>query len=369
MRIHCQNPVFASLILVGMLFDNLAAETSGEAENVVEPTKLSLITAGNDLESVFAEIEKQTGNKLVDFRARFNQEISPHPWNFSLSDREFWPVLDKFLDAANLGLYNSSGEESLAVVNRTSGSAPRFGRACYSGPFRIEAVNIMARRSLRSPADTSAQLDLEIAWEPRLSPLSLALATNTIEILGDDQSPLEVDRHPPVPGAEVLAGSHAAEMVVPLQMPPRQVGSIRSIKGRLTALVPSKKAEFRFSDLAAAQSVEQTTGGVKVVLVAVRRNQALWEVRMRLEVDDKVPALKLQRGWAFQNLTFLENEAGEIIDHAGFETTNQTDRALGLAYFFDLPAENLKGYTWVYRTPAAISEVPVEFELRDISLP
>ena len=346
-----------------------AVETPDEVEAILEPTRLSLITAGTDLTGVFADIEQQTGNKLVDFRERFNQEASPNPWNFSLSNREFWPLLDKFLDAADLDLYTSSGEESLAVVNRMRGSAPRFGRACYAGPFRIEALSITARRGLRIPGESSAQLDLEIAWEPRLSPISFSLATDAIQVVGDDQTPLVVDQRPPVLGAEVSTGSHAVDLVVPLGLPPRQVRYIGSIQGNLTALVPAKKAEFRFTDLVAAQNVQQAQEDLKVVLVAARKNQALWEIHMRLEFDGDVPALELQRGWAFQNLTFLENAEGEVIDHAGFETTIQTEQTLGLAYFFDLPVENLDGYTWVYRTPAAIIEVPVEFELKDIPLP
>ena len=47
---------------------------------------------------------------------------------------------------------------------------------------------------------------------------------------------------------------------------------------------------------------------------------------------------------------------------------SQTDREVGFAYFFDLPAD-LDGYTWIYQTPAAIVRVPVEYELRDIPLP
>ncbi|QEG37872.1 hypothetical protein [Bythopirellula goksoeyrii] len=373
-QIESANPLTLIIAIVALLVPTFlsAGESSEEVDEyrpIGEPTKLTLITAGTDLDAVFADIQQQTGNKLVDFRERFNQDISQSLWNFSLSDREFWPVLDKFLDAANLGLYAASGEEALAVVNRTPGSAQRFGRACYAGPFRIEAATITARRALRSLGESSAQLEMEIAWEPRLNPISLSLATDTLSILGDDQTPLDVVQRRPMLGAEVMPGTHSAEMVVPLQLPPRQIRAIDTMKGQIIALVPAGKTEFRFTDLTDAEDVKQIWGGVKVELVDVKRNQSLWEVRMRLEVLGNVQALDKQRSWAFQNLTFLENPEGEVIDHAGFETTNQSEGSLSLAYFFDLPVENLKGYTWVYRTPADITEVPVDFELSDIPLP
>ncbi|TWU29717.1 hypothetical protein [Bythopirellula polymerisocia] len=378
MRTFFQTPWFTFLVLVGIAYprDFVAAQRTSEVETkvneyrpITEPTKLTLITAGTDLDAVLADIQAQTGNKLVDFRERFGQDVSQSLWNFSISDRDFWPVLDKFLDAADLGLYAASGEDALAVVNRTPDSLLRFGRACYSGPFRIEATNITARKGLRNPRESSAQLELEVAWEPRLNPISFSLAKDTLEITADDQTMLTVEKGVPVIGAEVLYGTHTAEMVVPLQLPPRQIRSLMYLKGQLIALVPAGKTEFRFTDLPVAADVEQIWGGVKVVLVDVIRKQSLWELRMRLEVVGKVQALQKYRGWAFQNRTYLENPEGEVVDHAGFETIGQSEGFLSLAYFFDLPVESLQGYTWVYHTPADITELPVEIELKDLPLP
>jgi hypothetical protein len=39
-----------------------------------------------------------------------------------------------------------------------------------------------------------------------------------------------------------------------------------------------------------------------------------------------------------------------------------------VAYLFDLP-EGIEGLSWVYETPAAIVEMPLEYELTDIELP
>ena len=70
----------------------------------------------------------------------------------------------------------------------------------------------------------------------------------------------------------------------------------------------------------------------------------------------------------FQNVSVLEDKDGETIDNAGLETTKQTPNEVGVAYLFDLP-EGIEGLTWVYETPAAIVELPVEYELKDIELP
>jgi hypothetical protein len=133
--------------------------------------------------------------------------------------------------------------------------------------------------------------------------------------------------------------------------------------------VPGRVVEFKFTDLAEADKVEQQRGGVKVILDRTRKNQALWEIHMRVQVESEEAGLESHRGWVFQNITYLLNSEGEVIDHVGFETTRQSKREVGLAYFFDLPDDEIGAYTWVYRTPAAIVRVPIEYELKDIPLP
>ena len=64
----------------------------------------------------------------------------------------------------------------------------------------------------------------------------------------------------------------------------------------------------------------------------------------------------------------LRPSDGHPIDNAGFETTRQSSNEVGIAYLFDLP-DGIEGLTWVYETPAAIVELPVEYELKDIELP
>jgi hypothetical protein len=42
---------------------------------------------------------------------------------------------------------------------------------------------------------------------------------------------------------------------------------------------------------------------------------------------------------------------------------------VGLSYKFDLEGATPAGHKFVYRTPAAVIKIPVEFELKNIELP
>ena len=91
---------------------------------------------------------------------------------------------------------------------------------------------------------------------------------------------------------------------------------------------------------------------------------------MRLAVESSDAALDVNGGWVFQNIATLVDKDGEPLDNAGFETTLQTEDEIGFAYFYELPeGRELKDYTWVYRTPASIVAVPVEFKLENVPLP
>lgn len=363
---HCLTLAVSPLLLVVAQYAKGADPT---AEEILKPTRLTLTTAGSDLASVIADIKKQTGNKLVDETDRFGEVETPSSWNFSLSDREFWPLLDKFLDAAKLDPLTISSSDGLPIGRRPAGMTSRHGKAIYVGPFRLEVIKVAAHIGTRFEDDHRASVELEVAWEPRLRPLVFTQSVSGIELVADDKTPVTVAAGPGELSVEPTRDNHAVELHLPLQLPPQQLKTISSLKGRIKTLVSTRTAKFRFDNLDKAENVEQSDGGVKVVLDRVRENQGLCELHMRVEFDDKLPEHVAQGSWNFQNVTYLEKATGEKLEHAGFESTMQTKRKLGLAYYFDVPEGKLADYTWVYEIPAALVEVPIEFELKNIPLP
>jgi hypothetical protein len=234
--------------------------------------------------------------------------------------------------------------------------------------LRIEVLEIQSQRNLRQPQLQSLKLQMEVAWEPRLRPIALSQPVADVKATTDSGQELQVTQPDAVLDVEVPAGTQAAEIVLPFALPPRDAKRITTLRGKLRALVPGRQVKFEFDDLANAAGKSQRRGGVEVTLDAVRKNNAIWEVHMRMTLDEGNEALQSHRGWALQNLSYLVGKNGEQVDNAGFETTSQTANEVGVAYLFDLP-EGIEGLTWVYETPAAIVEAPVEYELKDIELP
>jgi hypothetical protein len=341
------------------------------AEQAVAETRVTLDVTDALLADVLKEIEKQTGNRVVDYREQFGEEAPEKKLTLKIDDQPFWAAMDQILDATEMSPYPFAEDEAMALVARQQGGLPRVGVATYAGPFRIEPTRVSANRSVRTPDQSALEVDLEISWEPRLRPVTLSQAGADLVVRSDTDEEVATTAMGDAFNIEVPAGSHNAEVSAPLELPSRDAKKIASLKGRLNALVPGRLVDMRFESLAGARDATQEVGGVKVTLSRVAQNQALWEIHMRIHVGSiDEGAAAAAGGWVFQNVTYLQNKAGEKIDHAGFETTMQSEDEVGFAYFFELPeGANIADYTWVYRTPAAIVSLPTDFEVKDIPLP
>ena len=334
------------------------------AATAVEPEKITLEAISWPLADVLAKLEELSGNKIITEQ---DPDTLPPEIILSVEDEPFWSVLDQVTDQAQLTLADYAGEDAVSLVSRPPNYAPRFGRADYDGPFRFEVLGVTATRGLRNPDNRTLTLNFEIAWEPRLRPIAITQQIERMDVMtaeGDRLAPRQADR---VFNIEVLEGTCSTSINVPFSLPDRSVETISAITGNVTALVPGKREKFRFDDLAGKEPIIQSRGGVQITLERVLKNGAIWEVHMSLTLEDDKDALASHRGWAYNNLTYLVDEQGEQIDHAGFETIRQTPNEVGIAYFFDLP--DLEGLSWVYESPVSIVEQDFKYLLQDIELP
>ena len=340
------------------------------AESAVAASRLSLDLQGKPLAEILTAIHAATGNQLIDYREQFGQQASDVPLSLSADDAEFWPTLDRLLDDANLSPYPYSGAEGLGIVERAAEELRRSGRATYAGPFRLEATSVQAQRGLRVPEESRLQVIVEAAWEPRLAPIVLSLDAASLKVTADDGRAVPLGTEQTVIDVEIQPGSYASELTLPLQLPAREATLLASVAGELTALVPGKVAEFKFDKLADADKVERQIGGVTVTLDRVRKTGAVWEIYMRVRVAGAETGLESHRSWVYQNTASLVGADGEEIEDVGIETVSQTESEIGFAYLYEIPEDKtIADYTWIYRSPAAIVSVPIEFEMKDIPLP
>jgi hypothetical protein len=339
------------------------------AERSTQGSTVTLHVSNKALSEVLTELTRLTGNKLKDVRQQMGQELPNPKLSLDFDKTPFWEALDNVLDKANLTIYHFAESDALGIVARGEKQLPRAGRASYAGPLRLEATRLVAERDLRAQSQTSSlKLTLEIAWEPRMRPITLVQPLADLKATDDRGRPIQIESTQAQLERGVDAAGTATEFLIPLVNPPRDAQRIGSLKGKLRALLPAKIESFEFADLKTAKKIEQKKAGVTVTLDEVRQNNEAWEVRVRVKFDKTAGALESYRGWIFNNEAFLLGAGGKRIGHSGFETTKQTEDEIGLAYLFDLPdgPDKLK---FVYKTPAMLNFVPLNFELKDLPLP
>ncbi|MBS0207475.1 MAG: hypothetical protein JSS27_00840 [Planctomycetes bacterium] len=330
------------------------------------------------LDQALAEIERQTGNPLVDHRQKFGQLPGPVAITLDVQDAPFWPVLDRLLDQAMMTTYPYADTRALALVNRAPNMLPRAGRAVYWGAFRIEAVDLTSRRDLRDPSRDHFRTLIELSWEPRFRPVVVKLPRRDVRVQYDDQAERSATDRTVLEPA-IGSRAKAYEFDVWLPIPPHGSRRISSLKGEFQLQIPGREADFRFKNLAGERSLEQRQAGVTVALESVVAKPVVrpaggqpalrpWEVSLRVTFDKAGQALESHRNWTDDNPLWIETPDGQRLDPLAQTTTRQSDREFGVSFTFQRE-QGLDNCTLVYRTPTAIIDVVVPFELKGLELP
>jgi hypothetical protein len=335
-------------------------------------TRSSLVTLSGEMpvSKALAEISRQTGNKLVDYRERMGQEGPDPTIKVSIDKLPFWQALDTVLDEAKLTIYNYDEEKgALAFRSREAGAPARVGRGSYSGLFRLEPTKIEATRDLKNSGAHTLKLTVDAVWEPRVRPIVLEIPLGDVSAKSESGSEIGIDRSEGTLEVPVEASSPAVEIEFPLEAPERLTKSLASIKGKITAVVLGKIETFEFADIGKAKNTTLQRGGVTVIVENCRKNGDIYEVNMRVRFDQAANALESHRSWVYDNECYMLDSKGRRISDAGADATLLAVNEVGISQKFNLEGETPANYKFVYKTPAAIIRIPVEFELKDIDLP
>jgi hypothetical protein len=337
-----------------------------QGEQQVQASQVTISGKALALGDILSDIEKQTTNKLVDYRREFGQQADKKTLDLDFDKTPFWPAVDQLLDQAGMTIYQYAGVPGLPLVNRAGNALPRYKRGVYAGAFRVEATEITARRDLRDSNGQALKLAVEVAWEPRLAPIAITEAAATVTAIGDNGETLTAGSGGEFE-ATVNPGDSSADMPVTFSLPGREMKKIASLKGSFGVMLPGQVEAFRFEKLRSGTPNEQRRGSVKVILDQVRPNNDIWEVRVRVVFDAPGRALESHRTWVLHNEAALETPDKQAIEFAGLETTRQTENEVGVSYLFDVA--DVAGCTFIYKTPTVLMNAAVPYELTDIPLP
>jgi hypothetical protein len=342
-----------------------AALREVEEESNLGAAKVTIQGQGIRLTEAIQKLQAQSGNAITDLREQMGAAVTNPGLDLDIVAKPFFEALDVIARKAEVTPYFTTGDSTVGLM---AGAPPAAAQVQYSGPFRIALKQITAVRDFQSGM-SSANVQFEVAWEPRLRPMLLALDTDELAITDDRGQEIEPQVMNESTDVVLRPENPAAEINVNLAAPDRAAKALARLKVKATVTVPAGIRTFRFPNLA-ARDVAQKQGDIRIMLESTDVDEQVWKVNVVLEYPGEGPAFESYRQGLFNNRLWLQKPDGARFEHnGGFSNTASDQGKLGFEYLFvDVPGKPAN-YQLVYETPSKVLTIPLEFEFKDVPLP
>jgi hypothetical protein len=350
-----------------------------QEEQSVEASRVTIVGEGIRLSEALKQLQSQTGNPLSDLR----EEPSNPALDLRIEDKPFFEALDEIAEKAGLEIQFYTGDGSIGIMSREGMEmeAPAGERAAeedasaalkpqYPGPFRVVFRRFDLQRDL-STGRAAGNAMFEVAWEPRIRPMLLAIKAEDVMVQDDRGESVAPQIEDESASIVLRQENPISEVNVNLNAPDRQAGvkSLKSVKVKSTVSVPAGLRTFRFPNLT-ERNRSITQGDVKLTLEQVEVDESVWKVNVTLELPGEGGALESYQQGLFNNRLWLQKADGSRFEHnGGFSNTGVDGGKLSYEYLFvDAPGKPAD-YQFVYETPSRLKQIPLEFEFKNVKLP
>ncbi len=308
-----------------------------------------------------AEVQRQTGNTILDLRKKPGQGTVKIP----AGDWPFWKVVELASQQMGVAFSPYHADEALAAIDSTYRPLPGL----TMGPFRLQVKRTTLWRDEESQTHEGA-LNLEIAWEPRLLPLYLELKDIAIVYEGED--PSQPHRIPRL-GRFAVAGKNALEVELRFPGPKVAAGKLASLRGNLHAVGPKKMLDFVFANPAGTEAINKSEQGVKVRFDQWTRRPRLWTVRLTVDHPMDLPSRESYETFLSHHRLTLEKVNETVTASNVLEVAEKPNRSIQEIHFGGDSAPAPKGewsdWTLKLRIPEQIVERQALFRLEGLRLP
>lgn len=343
-------------------------------ERATSPTTISL--SGNmSLKSAFSSIKNQTGNSIM-LAEGYDPAFLDKKIDLDHKDATFWTVFADIQARGGVQSVVYGGEPGHAIIVPAAGVDPAAVDKAVtvvpppideSGIFRMRVSSVSSAKNLLNPALDYTRVDLEIQWEPRLTPISIDLPMKSVKVFDVDGKELKISNPEQVLSGTVQAGVNQVEMSIALQNVDRDVKKIGEVKGQLECVLPGRREKFRFPTVGEiGDNPTISKAGILVQYLGFEENEDLFAVNIRVAMEPGTDQLESHLGWIYDNPLFLINDAGEKIQSVGRQGGAMGEDGLDLQFLF---IENPTKFGLLYESPGAIVSVPAAFSLKGIPLP
>ena len=347
-----------------------------EPEFSTAASKVTIKGKGIRLSEALQQLQKQSGNAITDLREQLGAEVTNPSLDLDVQDKPFFEALDQITGLAEVTSTFATADGTIGIMAGASMEAapgkPAPAKAKpliqYTGPFRIELKQMSTNRDFAT-GSTTANVQLEAAWEPRLRPMLLKLNYENLKVVDDRKKEVPAQVNMEADEVVVRPENPSAEINLNLAAPEREAKKLASLKVKAEVTVPAGIKTFKFPSLA-QKNVSAKQGDVSVMLEDTEVDEQVWKVNVTLVYPGQGPAFESYRQGLFNNRLWLQRADGSRFEHnGGFSNTSSDAGKLGFEYLFvDAPGKPAD-YQLIYESPSKVITIPLEFEFKDIPLP
>jgi hypothetical protein len=337
----------------------------GQEPPKLEAKRVNVKPGWLTLESVLGDIERQTGNRVLDRRSTPGGAVV----GVAIANQPFWSALDivsKTVDA-RINLYGDGG---VAFVD----GPRRDGVFVVSEVCRVELRKLAVVRDFETGGN-SAHAELEIAWEPSFEPLYMDVdhvrGRFALDAAGKSLA------FGPIRGVNQSVAQRRAQVVdLRLPGPDRSSPKLASLAGDIKFIGSPRMIAATFKNLSPkVKDVTYTEDGVTVVLRSVVVKSGFWTFDLTIANPDGGPAFESFQSWLDNNRIHLERiESGKKEIWTPDPNDWQAEvvgRGARVRYRFQAGADRGQPSDWtlVYRTPGRMGVFSIPFQFKDVTLP
>ena len=341
----------------------------GQADGEKQPAPRLATLHGNyyPLKTALADLDQQTTNLVADQMGDPDPVFNLKP---GLEGVTFWQALDAIAEKAGGRVDLHPREGGIALTKRPAGWKPPL--VSHSGLFRITLNALTSKLDLESDA-RACTASVEVAWEPHLLPLLLETRPRSLKVQDDAGKAVPVGAA--TSSLAPVDGRTSLSFDVALPSVERGVKKLSLVEGELYAVAPTKMLTFSFDALTAAPGdarLQQTQEEVECRVARVVEEDDRWSVAIELEYPEGNVHLDSYQSWVVNNEIYLEGKDGDRLPSSSYLLEGSTPRHATLTYHFTDKERMKRGLgVWklVYRTPALVVKVPIQFSFRDVPLP
>ena len=335
-----------------------------------ESSRASVVALTGDfpIDHLLQEVQKQTGNQVT--LEPLPGDSRPKIVHVKWTRTTFWESLDDLCQQGNLR-WHFVENSPVIHVNVAPAASPRPLAVQRTGPFRLAIEEVERRPIVGEQQQQLVRVRGRLSIEPRLRPLFLSTAAADLTAMANENRPLSAWNPDARYEHPVGDGSRDIRLQWDFSLSEPIVINEIAIRGRIYCQIAASTERIVFDQTSMTRGTVRRRGGVAVrlkdvTMESIESGGLNAEIGVSVSYDTGGPAFESHRTWIFHNAVYLETKGGVKTSFTNFETTQQSDGAVGVTYFWPKLAEPRDQYRFVYEAPTLIINVPVEIDLSKI---